>query len=185
MSFDLDKVIEQKAKNLKLGGKPTKTIDVSKYDNILQYYIEIPKEEWKNIELQTYIRYIGKDGELKKGGKLTKIADTDNGLYLTITNYGNRSKPLIWRVNIDKIYKIYKYNSDNNKNKQSPSNIDDPVLKSKQDILMDQLGDKLLFDNDKELLEQRICKLEAEVQNNHDTIKRLMKLLKIIHQRIS
>ena len=83
----------------------------SDYSKTLERYILIPKSDYSKVPLQTYVRYIALDGELKKGGKISKVLT--NGIITTFTiNRSNNKKYIKWTIGSDKIKELYRFNEE-------------------------------------------------------------------------
>jgi hypothetical protein len=94
----LDSIPEKKYK------KPATT------EQILTNYEEIPMNKWEHIEINTYIRYMTKDKQLKTGGKIAKIEKKNDGsIIFTIVKYRKGKQLIRWTVSSNNINNIYKY----------------------------------------------------------------------------
>jgi hypothetical protein len=167
-------------------------------------YIEVSKDKIKDIPVDTYIRYKDADGNLKPGGgRIKEILSNPKGedvMKLLVFNAKIR-KYYPYLVNLDKVSKIYRYVKDNDttavvKKQTAPKKNVSQVSKSKDDSsfsesepiseeehILNQLGDKMLF-NDNELLKQKISILEAEVDKLINDQKKLFIFVKRLHSAI-
>jgi hypothetical protein len=165
-------------------------------------YLEISKNTWMDLPLNTYVRYIDENGVLKTGGRIT--AKIDN-TYFTITKTSLYTRTQEWTVDIHKIKRLFKFVDDKKKkttveggagDKEVQKTNDDNISEQYQDTLqptmqqpsrqqtfMSQLGDKLLFD-DNSILADRIDKLEREVSQNTKDLSFAIKAIKHLNNKI-
>jgi hypothetical protein len=188
--FDLD----EKINNImsKQGGKDTlkhinetNTINNTTPNNvnILKNYTEVSKDMWSRLEPGTYIRYIKLDGTLKSGGRIKSIEQSDNGsLSISIQKFRGKLHPLLWKVNSNSISKIYKLKNERitNGGVEQQGSLQSQTQMQPQpqsNTLLDQLGDKFLFD-DKDILRKKIEMLESKVNKLDQDLKNLFLFVK-------
>jgi hypothetical protein len=161
----------------KKGNKINIRNDTQKNIN-MDNYIEIPKEEWNTIPLNTYIRY-KENNTIQQGGKIINVtSNTSITITLYIYTYRKHVTKTILFSDITAIYKFIK--KDNAIQSNEPQ---------EQTSSISQLGDKILFNNN-ETLKEEIDILKKEIENLKSHITRidentvsLIKMIKKIHKQ--
>lgn len=168
---------DEKNKN-KITKKITKDMTQEEITEFLKNTIIIPKEQWEQIPINSYISYIKEDGKFIKGGYVKLIfnkkkSSTDNGSIYLI--YGTK----LDKYNNDKYYKEFTINLSNIK--EIYKKIDNSAIIEYQ-IIKNNINKLLLSQNSKidELIvkintfDKKINKLE---ENHYKTLK----LIKNLH----
>lgn len=181
----------------------------------LDNYIEVPQAEWERLPVNTYVRYFDLDGNWRPGGRVKSIKlDTAGVKGFQVVKFNpKQKKSLFWIIKFTSIKKLYKFNTPQDPNvpvrplqiKTSTGttsivgagpvqattsvplvqeNTEDPES-FREDHLLRQLGDKLLFDDKSaDSLKQRIESVEAEVARMSQELKKLFVLIKRVYVRL-
>lgn len=141
-------------------------------EELLKGYVLVPREQWVNLQPNTQIRYMRKDGEMRKGGYLTyvnrttDVDDKGNDILKFSMLAGNYAAAKRWVVSSASIEKIWRQ-----------SNME----------LMEQHG----LNNSEEIKELKesidYCKrsidiLAQELQRINNENTRIIKLIKKLHK---
>lgn len=170
--------------------------DSERHEKILQSYVEIPKSTWGDIELDTYIRYIGMDGQLKTGARIKNITEQPDGslsISLCRRSFGSK-KGYFWTANTSKINKIYRFidRKEDKKGGESGSytgaansNVvnNPPPNHTNGNDLLDKIGEKLLFE-DAETLRNKIDTFDTRLQKVEGDIARILNMIHHIGQKL-
>ena len=96
-------------------------------------YIVVPKQDYDKLNIGDYIKYKGKDGELRKGGKIKNTLEKDNRKYYLIK--GSTGNFVLYFDTIDILWKQITYETrlliESNKNMQNQLNKIIKFLKKK------------------------------------------------------
>lgn len=155
--FSLDTILKE------IDPEDTKKItpEKEKVKNInMNNYVEIPKEDWNSIPINTYIRY-KENNVIQSGGKVASIAPN---VSITLNIYAFRYRrytPKI--VSFSNMTNIYKFVKNEKPEKPKAEPVETPIS---------QLGDKLLFTNN-ESLKEEIDILKKEIENLKSHITRI------------
>ncbi len=126
------------------GGKPIEKKDLIGYE-------EIPREEWIDLDIKSYIRYERSDGVMTKGGFIYAKSIERNTFSLRSDLYDETSSA--WVVHLDRINKIWK------KNKQAEQQNSDILGR-----MIKQLHNRLnVIENTPNLDETATEKLNADI----------------------
>jgi len=153
--------------------------DENIWPKFYEAYAEITRNNWENIPIGSYLRYINDEGVLKTGAKLKEIIKTpDNEIIFTFYKYVRGRPGYKWSISSNKIQKVFKYRK---MEERTPRSTDTKTSEnntvSNNTDLLNNLGNKLLFeDNDTlikkiEAFEVRLQTIEAEVQKLVSIIK--------------
>jgi hypothetical protein len=143
-------------------------------------YEEIPRDEWMDLEIKSYIRYEKPDGVMTKGGFIYAKSIERNTFSLRSDLYDSSSSA--WVVHLDKIKKIWKKNG-------NPENQNSDVLGR----MIKQLHGRLsvlengpnLDETVSEKLSADITQLKIDVTNIQHDIKEIYVYLESLNKYIS
>lgn len=205
VDFDLDKIVESLPQsNTMTGGatsKPKKTITPSSVSDDINDYIEINKTTWKNIPVDTYIRYFDHEGAWRPGARVKSIKENPDGSSSFVVGKFN---PFIrkftkWNIPFNNIATLYRLKDDAKVTGGArplkvtttvPQNISPEVAvqisnprESNEEQILGQLGNKLLFE-DGEIIRHKVEGIEAEVQRMNEDLKSLVVLIKRLYTRL-
>lgn len=84
----------------------------SGYDmkELLKGYDEIPRAKWEEIEPNTHVRYLRKDGKFRKGGYVVSVSKVSSGRYkgsTTMTLRHSFGNGKTWNLPCDNVKKIW------------------------------------------------------------------------------
>jgi hypothetical protein len=150
--FDLTKLIS----NDKLIEKQKYKADVytlEEQKQMLKNYTKIPREKWLEIPIGSNIRYIRKDGEMRKGGYIQYI--DPNGQFMSISAI-NVSNGKHWKLPLNGVQEIWKYTGETLNKDILPNKPDDT-----QEIILS--------------LKEEIRQLKIEIQRVMNQQKRIIK----------
>lgn len=172
-------MIKNSSENKHISANHTVNDSTANIDNILKNYVEVAKDAWSRLEPGTYIRYMKTDGSLKSGGRIKSIEPTGNGsISISIQKFRGKMHPLSWKVNSNSISKIYRLKNEHAITGGSPTPPVNTIIPQPQsNTLLDQLGDKFLFD-DKDVLRKKIENLETKVNKIEQDLKNLFLFVK-------
>lgn len=209
-NFNLDDIISKlpdegaKKPGISFGGQATTPGELS------SSYVEVKKSDVTSLPKETYVRYADASGVLKPGGgKIKSIEHTPDGdVMVKIGKYNvSTKKYFMWSFKLSEVSKVYRFvppatsttkqnagvsssSSNNsftpgayNSNSSMPSvSPGQPIPPStEEDRIINQLGDKMLFD-DAEMLTQRLNMVEASVQKLEEDLKKIFILVKRIYR---
>lgn len=210
MAYNLDEILGGIEK---IPGVTTTTGGKVSNNELSNKYVEVPKNKLATLPLNTYIRYRDSTGALKPGGgKVREILTIDKEQYVRLYNYNVPTKKHFnWKVKLADMSKIYRYVRDNddgsstapiptstasknvkpttsqaNSNQHaanSTTSSNSSQFQSEEDQLLSQLGEKMLF-NDNDLLKQKVELLEAEVNKLATDQKKMLNIIKRLHNTI-
>lgn len=186
--------------------KPTKISNAVGAPDMSKY-VEVDKSQWTKLLSNTFIRYIDVEGNWRPGARVKSIKVTDEGNEFTIGKFNPVAKKFtMWNVkfsNVSKLYKLVEANksttnpigapvaikaggvdggndpSDNNSNDVDADHKND----TREEQILDKLGNKLLFD-DGAILKHKVENLEADLQRMSEDQKSLLILIKRLHARL-
>jgi hypothetical protein len=190
--FDLDKILSSLPVNnndnlVQSSNKSSVSGGAAKTNTLSDKYVEVSLDNIGDLPVGTYIRYKDADGNLKPGGGRVKELVSDKGGAPAIKLYsynGRLKKSFVWTVKVGNISHLYRYVRDETAQllksvtKTTPSLNNE--LKSGESDILDQLGNKMLF-NDNEMLKQKIDTLEAEVAKLSADQKKMFMVIKRLH----
>lgn len=132
-------------------------------------YELVDKENWSKIPYKTFIRYLRKDGSLRKGGfikTIWKTKDTSGQDTLKIdliSGFGfNGTEWSIYSSSIEKIWK----------RKENMTEIEQPTIKNTE---IDDMKEELQY------LKRSIDHIKKELQNISNEQMRIVQLIKKLH----
>ncbi len=192
--------------------KPTKVSNAVGAPDMSKY-VEVDKSQWTKLLSNTFIRYIDVEGNWRPGARVKSIKVTDEGNEFTIGKFNPVAKKFtMWNVkfsNVSKLYKLVEANKSttnpigapvaikaggvdrvdglNNGNDPTDNNSGNVDIDHKNDTreeqILDKLGNKLLFD-DGAILKHKVENLEADLQRMSEDQKSLLILIKRLHARL-
>lgn len=179
-------VVDLSASSVYVGGAKTELSQ--DHEKILQSYVEIPRGAWGNIPLNTYVRYVTKNNELKTGARVRGISsDMNDGYTIELRKLSRGRKTLVWTANTKNISKIYrikdekkfptKANQHSNAQSNQQPNAQSNQRPNSEMQALSRLGDSMLFDN-ASTISNRLDMLEARSQRIEHDLKRLFMLIK-------
>ena len=160
-------------------------------------YTEIPKDQIKSLPLKTYIRYVDIDDNAPQGGRISKIEndDANSDVNITMNIYNSQTRCTFKRdVKLSTISQLFVF-IPNNKDKtikeeqfsiHDTTEIDEatpPIGKTSDDNLIEQLGGKILFENNNDMLKDRVETIENTVKKLEDDLKKIFILVKRLYAR--
>lgn len=152
----------------------------------MENYTEVPKTSWSQLQKDTYVRYIDKDGKVRAGGRIKSIA-SDNGE--TVMNLGKYNVSLkkffVWKVKFSNISKLYKYNNTTTTTpvQQIVQNSGKKEYETEEDNIMNQLGNKLLFEEG-DLLKQEIESVKGDIKRLDENMIELFGMIKKVYKKL-
>jgi len=191
--FNLDKIIQELPEpdytsDIEVPKKPKKTSGSSELNS---KYEEVPLTDISEILPGTSIKYKDSEGKIQTAGKFDSVnGDVCNFNFFLATKRIYVPK----KVKIADMKKIFKYlptegklPGETIKKKDSESQADTKsqasvkTTRNTQEDILSQIGNKVLF-NDTELMNQRIIKLEADVEKIHSDMKKMFTLIKRLYK---
>ncbi len=141
---------------------------------LLSGYVLLSESEWENIVPRTHIRYLNKDGTMRKGGFVSKIwrkKDAKGKSYILIDlvgNYGKNSTK--WTISSSKVEKIWK---------KEGSEYEDITVKESPSIAANATSSKELKDMKEELdyCKESIRFLTSEIQKIKNEQARTLEIM--------
>ncbi len=195
MSFDLEEIIVSmdKQDEVLFGGtektKPKKIESDKVADHFnIENYTEVPRTLWTQLQKDTYVRYIDKNGKIRAGGKIKSFTSVDGDTFMTLGKYNVATKKFyIWKVRFNDMSKLYRFNIDKNTTEapQNTINTSTPAIQSSKpdDNFMHQLGNKLLFEEG-DLLKQEIESVKKDIKRIDENVLVLFGMMKKIYKKL-
>ena len=118
-----DKIIEKKIY------KPNIISDEEK-TKLLENYEKVPHDKWLQLQQGAHIRYLRKDGDMRKGGFIKYTDPSGSFIYIVNTPYESATTKG-WRINLDTIDTIWAIKTNIPKN---INNIDEKIANIEDDI---------------------------------------------------
>jgi hypothetical protein len=103
--FDLTKLISTNKLIEKQKYKPD-VYTTEEQKEMLKNYIKVPNEKWLELPIGTNIRYIRKDGEMRKGGYIQYIDPNGDFMSISAINVSNGKH---WRLPLNGVAEIWKF----------------------------------------------------------------------------
>ncbi len=157
--FDLSKLVPQSS------DIEVKHEQVELTDN----YELVEKENWDKIPYKTYIRYLRKDGSLRKGGFVKAIWKTkDNSGHDTlkidlVSGFGfNGTEWSIYSTSVEKIWK----------RKENMTEIEQPIIRNTE---IEDMKEEIQY------VKKSIDNIKKELQNIKNEQMRIVQLIKKLH----
>lgn len=104
--FDLTKLVVAGGLVEKQKYKPD-TYTTEEQKEMLRDYVKVAREQWLQLPIGTNIRYIRKDGEMRKGGFIQYIDPEGKFMSISVINVANGKH---WRLPLDGVAEIWKSN---------------------------------------------------------------------------
>jgi hypothetical protein len=149
--FDLTKLISTNKLIEKQKYKP-EVYTTEEQQEMLKNYIKVPREKWLVLPIGINIRYIRKDGEMRKGGYIQYI--DPNGEFMSISAI-NVSNGKHWRLPLNGVAEIWKFTSN------KPPNETPTISNDIQEVISS--------------LKEEIRQLKIEIQRVMNQQKRIIK----------
>ena len=170
---DSEIVSEKKHKyNKKKDSNKSKDLTEEEINEYLKNSILIPKDQWLNLPLNSYISYKKEDGKFIKGGYIKLIFNKNDKDYLIygtkIDKYNNDRYYKEFTINLENIQEIYK------KIDQSAM-IEYKIIKNNISKLIENTNTKL-----EEIL-TRLINSEKKIIKLEDNHYKTLKLIKTLH----
>ena len=170
---DSEIVSEKKPKyNKKKDSNKSKDLTEEEINEYLKNSILIPKDQWLNLPLNSYISYKKEDGKFIKGGYIKLIFNKNDKDYLIygtkIDKYNNDRYYKEFTINLENIQEIYK------KIDQSAM-IEYKIIKNNISKLIENTNTKL-----EEIL-TRLINSEKKIIKLEDNHYKTLKLIKTLH----
>jgi len=162
-------------------GKPN-SIPKEDYSKILKNYVEVPKNEWVNLQPGDYIRYIDKNGELKRNGVKVVSVNDANGIYsLTV----KLSKPPYhsWAILLSSTQKIYEF-SKTKKEANNPTTTDKPGTTTNKTVVVHDDAELKNLKQKYAQMETRVSGLKNELDAKSIQIQKLENVVLQIVNRL-
>ena len=168
--FDLSKIVSN-TNDIEISG------DEVSESSLLVGYEPVDPKEWANLSPRTHIRYLNKDGTMRRGGFVSKIwskKDLKGNAYILIdlvANYGKNSSK--WSISSTKVEKIWRKEGSDyedvtvNSVPTAAKGVDSQVLKD--------LGDDI------EYCKKSIQHITIEIQKIKNEQTRTLELIKKLH----
>jgi hypothetical protein len=129
--FDLTKLVSNKELIEKPKYKPIIYTSQEQKD-MLKSYQQVPNAQWTKIPIGTNIRYIRKDGEMRKGGYIRYIDPEGKFMSISIDPLQQSKR---WKLPLDGVAEIWKLKQENNIVKPNDNIIDqESIVSLKEDI---------------------------------------------------
>lgn len=103
--FDLTKLIPTGGLVEKQGYRP-EIFTTDEQKNMLKDFKLVPKEKWLQLQIGTQIRYIRKDGEMRKGGYIQYIDPKGEFMSISLTEIDQRQSKH-WRLPLNGVAEIW------------------------------------------------------------------------------
>ena len=165
--FDLSKIVSS-----------TNDIEISNNnspENLLDGYELVPHSDWVNLKYNTHIRYLNKDGAMRRGGFVKKIwskTDKMGAIYLVIDLVANFAKNgSSWSISSNKVEKIWK--------KIGSGSNEINIVSSKYDNISN--SELETIKEDIEYCKGSIQHMIAEIQNLKNEQLRIVELIRKLH----
>lgn len=151
-------------------------------------YEEVPRGRWNAIALGDYVRYVKTDGTIVRGGILISHLKRNNVMGFRIQFIAIKNKNFV--VYYDTIKQVYRkavnHTATTQETQQSSApaaaverRVGGTVMQVPQpDNVVSQVGDRILFGNQTDTMEERIARLEK-------TVAQLKRIIHLMHNKIT
>jgi hypothetical protein len=162
--FDLKLLAGSSSNDIEIKKNTLTEINKEDQNTLLIGYELVDKNEWKNLQQATHIRYLRKDGLFRKGGYIKAIWNTDNNIRIDlVTNFNYNA--ISWSIYSNNVEKIWKKTSEN---------IEHSIINNDLIELKEKIDD----------LDEITKILKIEIQKIINEQKRLIELIRKINKKI-